>query len=237
MHNRIKLSLVVLIFLTGIVGLRQSYKVTAQRNPPASKLGQGEIGPQRFQDSLDTQDRIIEKRSNSAFPNEPVEIIVVRTKKINRRFGEKFKDDDEWVQGLSVTVKNISSKNATYINVHVSFERPEESEAAAEPTLVHSLVFGTKSPPTGKPLQVLAPSTTIDISLPDHTYAALKGALKKVGYPASIEHVELYLTEVLFEDGTMWADGYLFRRDPANQDNWIPVEKERDIPPGQRQYR
>jgi hypothetical protein len=219
MHNRIKLSLVVLILLTGIVGLQQAYKVTAQRTPLDSQDAQD------LQDSVE-KDRLVEKKSNSAFRNEPVEITVIRTKQNNRRFGEKFKDDDEWIQGLTVTAKNVSLKNVLYINVHLSFERPENSENASSPTFVHSLIFGSMNPPTGTHSDVLAAGESVDISLPQRSYTAIKGALRKVGYPPSITHVKVYLTQVLFDDDTRWTNGYWYQRGPAVRENWILVEKD-----------
>jgi len=218
MHNRIKLSLVVLILLTGIVGLRQSYRVTAQRNPLTFRVSQDT--------AQDPRDRLIEKKSNSAFGNEPVELTVIRTKKTNRQFGERFKDNDEWLQGLTVTAKNISSRNVVYINVHLSFERPENSENASLPTFVHPLIFGSMNPPNGTPSDVLAPGDSVDIGLQERFYVAIKGALRKVGYPPRISHVKVYLTQVLFDNDTQWTNGYWYQRDPAVRDNWILIGKD-----------
>lgn len=183
------------------------------------------------------QDRVIEKKKNSPSGVEPVEITLVRTKRKREvGFGKPFQDDDEWFQGLTVTAKNISTKNITYIKIYFSFERPEDSDGSTYPPLIHSLVYGSHAFGRSKDSKSLARGNSIDLSLSDSSYASLKRALRKLGYPASIDRLQMYLSEVIFEDETMWANGYWFRRDPTDHQNWILIQKEGALrgPPGLR---
>jgi hypothetical protein len=168
-------------------------------------------------------DRIIEKKSNSAIQNEPVEITVAKTKKGTVPFGRPFKDDDdEWTKGLTLTVKNVSSKNVVYIEIRFSFERPQDDANSAQPPLVHSLFYGTSAPAPDSELKVLAPDDSVNMMLADETFESLKRALVKVGY-TKVKRLRVYLSQVIFQDGSMWLLGKWYRRDPANPQTWLDI--------------
>lgn len=166
----------------------------------------------------DGKDRIIELKSNSPWPNEPVKITAARNKNGAIPLGKIFRqDDDDWLQGLKIAVKNVSNKNVTYILVHILFERSEETNG--EPPLLHLLAFGSRAATLGKPGKALIPESSIDLTLPDPSYSVLKRTLRRLGYPPSIKRLQIYVAEVAFDDGTLWSDGYWFRRDPDNPEN------------------
>jgi hypothetical protein len=161
------------------------------------------------------QERLIEKRSTSPLPNEPVKLVAVKTKRGKVETGKKFLDDDDaWFKGLAIQVENTSEKNIAYINISISFERPDE--AASEPPLVHSLIYGSRLLPTGNSAQPkpLAKGETVELILSDATYGKLKPVLTKLKYPSSIKHIQVYVSEVIFDDNTSWSAGRTFRRDP-----------------------
>src|SRR2546429_2639055 len=83
---------------------------------------------------IQNQERIIERRSTSLSPNEPVKITTVKTKKGKVEIGKKFLDADDWFKELTIQVENTSGKKIIYIRIEISFERPEET--AYEPPLV-----------------------------------------------------------------------------------------------------
>lgn len=175
------------------------------------------------------QERIIEKRLNSVTPNEPVSLGVVRTKKGIVEIGKKFKAEDDWLKGLTVRVNNVSDKDIRYISVNFSFERPEDHETADDPPLVHSLTYGSRTRTPDDATQsrrkgTLAPGDSVEISLPDETYEVLERALKKLKYPPGVKRLRMYLTEVIFDDGTAWVSGYWFRSDPENPDMRVPSD-------------
>jgi hypothetical protein len=47
--------------------------------------------------------------------------------------------------------------------------------------------------------------------------------LAQLGYPPSAKHIKFYLSQVIFDDNTMWSLGYWYQRDPANSENWIVI--------------
>lgn len=225
MKNSVIFVTAVLLILAGSVGLK-SINVAAQLNRP--DLPSIKVFPQTPTGGA-RQDRLIEKRVNSADQSEPIEMTLVRTKKTIRRFGHKFIDDPEWVKGLTVTVKNTSKKTVTYISVQLTFVRPAITENSDEPPLAHSLVFGSKDVEISKRMKLLAPNDSTDLVLSDRSYGALNVALRKLGYSDALNHLQIYLAQVVFNDDTMWTNGYWFKRLPSNPDVWLPIEKEETI--------
>ena len=55
----------------------------------------------------------------------PVEIRSIKLNGKDIQPGEKIKGDDNWLQGLSFTLKNISDKPIAYVAVTLLFRRPE----------------------------------------------------------------------------------------------------------------
>jgi hypothetical protein len=167
-------------------------------------------------------ERIIEKGTNSAVPNEPVEITLAKTKKGVVKFGKPFNDEDnDWLKGFTLTAKNIYHKAITYIDVTYSFERPKDDVNRDQLRLVDTLTYGRLASKPGD--MQLKPGESTDLVLTDSRHDFLKNVLVQAGYPPSIKHIKFYLAQVIFEDGTMWSLGYWYRRDPTNAENWIPV--------------
>ena len=194
---------VVLAITVAVVG---NYFITsAQRQGPDPSADQA-------------YERLIEKKRNSALPNEPVSITSVKTRKGVVQAGKKFDDaDNDWIRGFTLTAKNISAKAITYIDVTYSFERSKVD--ADKPPMVDTLTYGSLA---SKSNQVkLNPGESTDLVLADSTHDFLKKALAQAGYPSSVKHIKFYLSQVVFEDGTMWSLGYWYQRDPANPENWI----------------
>jgi hypothetical protein len=61
--------------------------------------------------------------------------------------GGKFEDDDEWMNGLTVSVRNKSDKALTYVQVTPDFPKVENSSESEEPPLAYFLNFGTREKP------------------------------------------------------------------------------------------
>ena len=55
----------------------------------------------------------------------PVEIISVKLNGKEVRPGEKVKGDDDWLRGLTFTLKNISPQPVAYVEVALQFPRPQ----------------------------------------------------------------------------------------------------------------
>lgn len=209
-------AIIVAILAITVAAIGNVFKTSAQRQGADSKAERG-------------SERLIEKKRNSVIPIEPVVITLVKTKKGVVRAGRKFDDpDNDWVRGLTLTAKNITQRTITYIDVSYSFERPKDD--AAKPRLVDTLTFGSLSSNSS---QKLTPGESVDLVVSDMVHDFLKEALAKAGYPASVNRIKFYLSQVVFEDGMMWSLGYWYKRDPANPENWISLpEIAKNVGPG-----
>lgn len=168
------------------------------------------------------QDRVVDKLS---FRREPVKIKQIKTKHRKAQIGETFAEDDQWLEGFTVTVDNNSGKTITSLRVDLTFLRPPNHEAAREPAFSHSLRFNPDPffPEYGlrDKSKSMKPGESIDLSLPGEEYQQIKVFLRELKYPQSIERIELTVVTVGFEDGTIWHAGTIFYRDPDEPGKFI----------------
>lgn len=211
MHNRIKLVLIVSLLLTCTIGLRETYKANAQRGPLASIVSQGQ-----------QQDRMVVRKP---WPVEPVRVVAVKTKKKEDiEIARAFAEDDDWLDGFTVTVANNYDKTVTALTIEMVFRR---EPGDTRPPFAYPLHFGPS--PIGPeyiyrdPKKVIEVGKTADLRLSPEKYISLKRYLEKTGYPNSIKRVELVIRAVGFEDGSMLDAGTFYLQDPANPND--PTKK------------
>jgi hypothetical protein len=173
------------------------------------------------------QDRVLEKES---WRNQPIKISKLKVKGKFIEAGKKFLEDDDWLRSLTISVKNISSKNIVFIEIEAVFQKLRDNNSAAEPAYVHRLAYGRVPPPLGAtPLSnqlKIMPDETIDIILSEEDHSHIISSLEELGYPASTKHVKLGIGSVIFDDETMWRGGHILRRDPNDPDTWKPEQEE-----------
>jgi hypothetical protein len=58
------------------------------------------------------------------WPVEPVKVVAAKTKnKANIEIGRSFDEDDDWLDGFTVTVVNNSDKTVTALTIEMTFRR------------------------------------------------------------------------------------------------------------------
>jgi len=151
---------------------------------------------------------------------EPVKVVAARNKKKEKiEIGKSFDDDDDWLDGFTVTVINNYNKTVTAMAMEMVFRR---DPGDTRPPLAWSLSFGPH--PFGPeylqrdPNKVIKVGETADVQVTAEEYSYLKRALQQTGFPVSIRRVELVIRAVGFEDGSALLAGTLFLPDP-NQPN------------------
>jgi len=173
------------------------------------------------------EDRMITKYS---WRNEPIEISNLRVKGRVAKLDAVFEEDEDWLDGLTVTVKNISNKTVDYIELNLEFPAPDHS--APEPESVDHLLYGTYPQLPGQevtphpdqpPLQAGAKA---DLVLTD--YEGLRDFLVQTKKSTSVKQIQISISEVIFDNGTKWSGGQLFRRNPDHPNRWEP---DRSQPP------
>lgn len=164
--------------------------------------------------ALQEEERVVEKLSRK---QAPLKIGAIKRKRGEAFLGKKFTDREDWFQGLSFVMENISGKTIVYIRGGFLFPRQTEGKNQAPP-LYHSFRYGL--PPfapeeAGSSAQQLAlrPGETITFTLSDSDYNEITANLKRLEYTHGIKVINFNLEEMFFDDGTSWAAGKYFPRD------------------------
>jgi hypothetical protein len=174
------------------------------------------------------QQRIIRTKP---WPVEPVKVVAAKNKKkANIDIAQAFDDDEDWLDGFTLTVINNSEKIVTALTVELIFRRDS----------------GDTRPPVGQPLhfgpsplspayanrnrtKVIKTGKTLELKLNPADYQSMKGLLDRNGY-ASISRVEIVVREVGFDDGSVLLSGTYYLQDPANPEDpskKIPIYRPR----------
>lgn len=171
-----------------------------------------------------SQDRIVTKFRKLAMP---VEVKAIKTKKGSTKLGQAISDDDDWFDGLAISIENVSGKTIIYIGGGFLFPRPQET-ANGKPPRYQRFIYGRHPSVSGEdtltswPIEV-RPGETFDIKLSKKDYDSNKLRLKQLGYPASIKEIKFNIEEIYFDDGTAWIAGGTFERDPNNPEQYKRV--------------
>jgi hypothetical protein len=174
---------------------------------------------------IQKQDRVLKKKDWS---NEPIAITKVKVKGKPITLGETHSGDDDWFRGLSVDIKNISKKTIVFVDLAITFPPTEGSKG--EHAASDHLLYGNYPPLPGESFTLhpdqpsLLPGDEATLLLTD--YEGTREFLNKVGKPQSIKEIEISILDVIFEDGTKFSGGQIWKRDPNNPTIWIPEARE-----------
>jgi hypothetical protein len=166
-----------------------------------------------------SQDRSVTKFRNGKLLM-PLEIKSIKTKRRTAKTGEVISDDDDWFDGLTLSIENTSGKTIIYIGGGFLFFKPKVSRIA-EPPWYHTFMYGLhpEAPDivslTTLPLN-LKPGEIFDITIAHSDYTSIKQRLKESGHPASVKEIKFNVAEIYYDDGTAWIAGSNYERDPDN---------------------
>jgi hypothetical protein len=159
--------------------------------------------------------RSIDKMS---WRSEPVRIVELKAKNKTIQLQKQFvDDDDDWLNGLTVTVQNVSEKAVARIDLHLSFPRVGGG-TEEKPNYGLSMAYGLDpADPSADELKLVQSGEIVDVKLPDANLIFIAEDLKSLGYPKKIRRAQISIEFVTFADGTVWAgDGVLLYPDPRN---------------------
>lgn len=154
-------------------------------------------------------ERVVEKTSRKPTP---LKVKVIKTKKGEVPLGKKFVDSDEdWFNGLSIVLENVSGKTVTYVGVGFLFPR-QAGDAGKAPPLYKSLSYGHHpSAPSEATVGVrplsLKPSQRITVKVSESDYFEIRNNLTRLEYAYNIRTIKFNLQEVYFNDGSGWVSG------------------------------
>ena len=192
----------------GILPSKASKSIQSNGNPP-----------QNLQAPKPKADKYIGKYRT--YPNEPVLVTDLTVNGMQHQINSKVAAGEDWLNGLTFKVKNISSKNIVYIYVSLFF--PETKAITANVVAFH-LRYGADprleaASTTEKPIK---PEEAAEFVISDAFYQNLKrGFGTKITPIRNINAVQIDVLRVVFDDDTGWATGAFQHRDPNNPKIWI----------------
>lgn len=154
----------------------------------------------------------------------PVEIVSIKLNGRDIKPGEKIRGDDDWLQGLSFTLRNISAKPIAYVAMSLRFEQPKRVVGFG---LTYGVDYSRGQPRSGASPLPIQPNDTVELTLTAERYTNLLEILKTAEIPRSVEVVPYLVERVSFEDdfNVIWEGGYLKRRSPAEIGKFDIIER------------
>lgn len=147
------------------------------------------------------------------FPVEPIKILGVKNIRKALTLGRKSVEEDDWLKGLSIALKNTSDKTISFIGIELHFIKPGAPED--ETITAYQLFYNTKTSPQA----TIPPKGVAEIKLSDEEYSDLTQTLSRADYPQGATEVEIIVDEVRFDDGTLWRSGQFLQQSSKKKEN------------------
>ena len=147
------------------------------------------------------------------FANDPLQIDV-KIKGLPFELNKTLTTQDEnWLDGTSFSVKNISSKTIVSFSLELWFL---DTKPAVGHPMAHTLRYGgdPRSDQAAIEERPLGPGEKVTIDVSRTQYASLKSWIERRVPMANINSVQLHIGLVVFDDDTAWATGSFMRRNP-----------------------
>lgn len=167
----------------------------------------------------------VRRISRTAEMNEPIKFVGMRLDNKPIAFDENFSVASNWLQGLSLRVKNDSGKTIEYFSITLDF--PETTETGSMiggsiqygQFLLNSTTIGNKAEGS------VGAGETFEMVLNEKHYVNLKNSIDSRQPFDNLTRVNIRISSIYFDDGTKWGSGQYFKQDPEDPKRWIPADK------------
>lgn len=152
----------------------------------------------------------------------PVEILSIKLHGRDVQPGEKIQGDDDWLRGLSFTLKNISDKPIAYIDIGLLFPQPKG-------VVVYSLNYGVDFPRGDRRGEssppAIQPGESVHLVLTKERYKSFQRVLALGGAASSFDTATYYVGRISFEHepDVIWEAGNLKQRDPSRPTEFTTI--------------
>lgn len=171
----------------------------------------------------------------TAYRDAPVEIVAIKVHGAPIAPHRAFTNDSDWLNGLTITLKNVFDKPVAYVSFLVGayYEKDGVRIKKRDDKDVLAMVemgYGAKprrpdesAAPYRRPIQ---PGESMDVVLTDAAREDLYSLLRNGGASTDVTEISVRLNEVYFEgeSETKWSLGFMLRRDTEDPRRWLPVE-------------
>ena len=163
-------------------------------------------------------ERVIEK---IALRNEPLEILELRSKTNHITLGQAFLSGDDWLEGMTFRLKNVSGKALRRAELELEFPEIKMDNGTFLLT-IHCGQIPDLPDADSIEMPSVQPDQTLELKFDDSTYAAL--SQRVFANRGSVTKARVLISTVYFADGTAWHHGFWHRRDPNNPKKWIIID-------------
>lgn len=174
------------------------------------------------------------------FKDQPVDIIAVKVNGAPVEPDRKFEGDTDWLNGMSVTIKNVSDKPIVFAMVLVTAHHEKDGVRkkfeGRDFVVATVLMYGVRPLLPGEAARnyravPLLPGQTADVVLSERSRDELYTLLTSRDSSTDIPELTLRMYQVNFEgdDEIMWFHGLMRRRDRNNPWQWNTIKPPRPL--------
>lgn len=177
------------------------------------------------------RNRVVQHR---VYKDQPVEIVDVKVKKTQIKPNRSFIEGSDWLNGMTVSLKNVSDKPIAYVSVLVgAYYEKDGKRIRKEGMDVQAgiqLKYGAQPPRSRETAPhyeaPLLPSETVDLVLSERLRDELYSLLKAENASTDVTEATIRVYEAFFEadSDTMWSTGFMLRRGRKDPNTFVPVE-------------
>lgn len=178
----------------------------------------------------ETRQRVMQ---HQVYRDQPIEIVAIKVKGQDIKPQQEFSGKSDWLNGMTITLKNVSGKPVAYVSVLIGAYYEKNGERlkrdGQDQQAGIQLNYGAQPPRKGEPALVyrplLMPEETADVEFSEESRVELESLLKEADAATDVTEISVRVFEVFYEgDGdTMWKMGRILRRDANNPRGWIPI--------------
>lgn len=162
--------------------------------------------------------RVISQAPAEAGRRSPVEVVAVKVKGALAAPGRPFAAGDDWLSSLTFSLKNISDKPISYVEISLRFPSAAGHKAKSV-QITGPIAYGCfpgypcRLDTAGSSTEIL-PGETREVGVRDSS-ENLTATLAQLGVSLPVLSAEYDIDSVLFDADTKWSRGLLFKRDPS----------------------
>lgn len=168
------------------------------------------------------------------YRDQPVEIVSVRINGVQIAPNQKFNADGDWLNGMTITVKNVFDKSVVFVSVLVGayyekdgtrMKRDGQDAQGGTDLFYGRPPLGFDAP--GLPyIRPLLPGDTVDITMSEESRGELDSLIRESNASTDFSELSVRVHDVYFEgdSDTKWSTWRMLRRDPSEPRRWIPVK-------------
>lgn len=160
----------------------------------------------------------------------PVEIVQLESRGVAFRAGEPITAEDDWLNGLRITIKNTSTRPILHVKLQFCRQNPEDPRPHHYNFCVVAAMYGEGPRPSRAftPTMRLAPGEEASATVEGDFYEGLVAMYAKRGQ-TKLNHMLLVVDQVVFDDMTAWHKGFLHRQLPGAPGAWGVIGREKQM--------